>query len=283
MSFINPEKVPVTVYKWDDEDAPRLDRSPNCVATIFKACLVTGYGNKQGAGWTMPYEDNEAGVKVLRPAMSPEQDFYLRLSNDTGQEMTAQVYLNMTDVNTGELKLQCTTPFKYGYGKNSGKWILIASGRSFWFLFEQIYQGEKMNKSGGYFFCGDTAKNPIGNKAIVLKHSGGRWSDGAGYDVLSTNNDGSTFTYMLDEKQQISSSVVLESFFSSKTNKTDVVLFAPIYAYSNKQFYPLPAIYSNSAGAIKNNFEMHNDKMVFALSSYQEETNFYFDIEYWTY
>ena len=157
MSLLTPERVPVKVYRWDDEGAPVFDKTPNCMATIFKACLVTGYGDKEGAGWTMPFEDTSAGVKVLRPEIGPHTDFYLRLSEDAGTEMAAQVYLNMTDANTGDLKLQCNSAFKYGGNNTSGKWILIASPRGFWFTNEHAYQTNvSLNKSGSFFYCGHT-------------------------------------------------------------------------------------------------------------------------------
>lgn len=255
MSFINPEKVPVTVYKWDDEDAPRLDRSPNCVATIFKACLVTGYGNKQGAGWTMPYEDTNAGVKVLRPAISPEQDFYLRLSADDGKQMTTQVYLNMTDINTGELKLQCHTPFKYGFGKISGKWLLIASDRGFWFFNEQQYSSTPMDKSGSYLFCGDTAKNMKGKRALWLIHTGGGYSDGDyDGDILSAKNQSnrSTIGQLFDGEKVFNA--FAESVFNARTKRTHERVLAECAIILNNTLYPVLSVYTSSAGASDNNF-----------------------------
>lgn len=256
MSFINPEKVPVTVYKWDDEDAPRLDRSPNCVATIFKACLVTGYGSKSPAGWTMPFEDNEAGVKVLRPAISPEQDFYLRLSNDTGQEMTAQVYLNMTDVNTGELKLQCETTFRYALTQISQKWVLIACGRGVWFFSEHWHNNyATANLSGNYFYCGDSVASTVGNKAIILSHTGGR--DGAlffppTYDENENYNSTKTKIYFPTTGQVIKSKI--ESYFNGFTKKTEQPLLSPLHIFHDYECYGLPAIFalSNRGESLEN-------------------------------
>lgn len=282
MSFTNPVKVPVKVYLSTDKDAPRLDRTPNCVQTIFKACLVTGYGDKTPAGWSLPFEDTTKGVKVLRPEVSSEIDFYLKLTADTGKEVKAEVYQNMTTIDDGEKKLECNTPFKYGYGKNSGRWILIASSRSVWFLFEQYYSSEDPNKSGGYFFCGDTAKNPVGSRAVLLKHTGGSWSDGSGFDIFVTNNAGEASHKLLDTQGQVTTPTI-ESLFDSKTPKSDTLLLAPVYAVANKQYYPIPAIYACSNGTTKNNFDRYVDKIVFGLSSYQTMTNFYFDEQTWVY
>lgn len=295
MSFINPEKVPVTVYRWDDEDAPRLDRSPNCVATIFKACLVTGYGSKQGAGWTMPYEDTNAGVKVLRPEVGVEQDFYLRLSNDTGREMTAQVYLNMTDVNTGELKLQCFYPFKYGWGGHTGKWLLIANGRSFWFLSEQFYSSYDSRK-GGWFFCGDTGCNKNGQKAIYLHHTGGDWNDGDYRGSILTNTVNSSPT-TIGQLYEPHYQQKLESYGRALFNGADALKsypnspsiidehYSPVYLFSERHIYPLIGIYVPSYGAKLENFNIHHIEQPcinFGMTA-NGLTNFSFALKYWSY
>lgn len=189
MSLLTPERVPVKVYRWDDVGAPQLDKTPNCMATIFKACLVTGYGTKEGAGWTLPFEDTAAGVKVLRPAVSPHPDFDLRLSADTGTEMAAQVYLNMTDANTGDLKLQCATAFKYAKSKSSGRWLLIASPYGFWFFNEQQYGSFQAEYCGSYFYVGVVAslRADVGD-AIYLQHTGGSNNNGEYTSIFRTLN-----------------------------------------------------------------------------------------------
>lgn len=57
-----------TVYRWDDPGAPDLsalhssnnERDLMYFHTVLKACLVTGYGAKAAAGWTMPLEETTA-------------------------------------------------------------------------------------------------------------------------------------------------------------------------------------------------------------------------------
>ncbi len=177
MSLLTPERVPVKVYKWDDADAPALNRTAGCMMTIFKACLVTGYGTKESAGWSLAFEDMSAGIKVLRPEISPHTDFYLRLSADNGTRTTSQIYLNMTDASTGDLKLECTYPFIYAFSKSTGKWWLIATARSVWFFCEQSSIGAA-DKTGGYFFCGDTSKPQGELRPVFLQHTGGGQSNG---------------------------------------------------------------------------------------------------------
>ena len=61
MSFLNPTPVPVTLYSSEDADAPQIDRANwrGAIKTIFKACLVTGYGGKTGQGWRIEEEDTD--------------------------------------------------------------------------------------------------------------------------------------------------------------------------------------------------------------------------------
>lgn len=57
MSLRNPLKYPVKYYSWQDAQAPQLSNADGVIKTILKACLVTGYGTKSGAGWTALFED----------------------------------------------------------------------------------------------------------------------------------------------------------------------------------------------------------------------------------
>ncbi len=242
MSLLTPERVPVTVYKWNDLGAPQLDKSPGCMMTIFKACLITGYETKEGAGWTMPFEGTAAGVKVFRPPLSPETDFYLRCSTDTGREMVAQVYLNMTDANTGDLKLQCSTTFKYATARTNptGKWVLFATTRGFCFFDEMTIQaGSQSSQTGGYFLCGDTAKNSIGDRGVYLKHSGGTWGEYMP-SILQSVSNASTDGRLLDVKNDIVVSANPISFFDGRTKKSTNLVVSQLCLMAQTEIWLLP-------------------------------------------
>lgn len=74
MSLRNPEKFPVKFYSWRDDDAPQLTNADGAIKTILKACLVTGYRSKTGAGWEMPFEDTYRMVlrRPLRTGNPPD-------------------------------------------------------------------------------------------------------------------------------------------------------------------------------------------------------------------
>lgn len=253
--------------------------------TIFKACLVTGYGEKQGAGWSLPFEDNDKGIKVFRPQIGVETDFYLRLSNDTGREMTTQVYLNMTDVDTGDKKLECDTPFKYGIGEKTGeKWALIACERAFWFFYETANRITP-TQSGTYFYCGDTGKNSIGDKAVYLKHAGGSWGidDTDRYSIFDESSSGGfTSGKLLDIKSNTVSSVNLKSMFTGGTQQSKQTLLAPSLLMNQQEIWALPAFAPSTLK--QHNFEQINgfgrQFMSFSTAT-QYSHNLFVAIDYW--
>lgn len=256
---------------------------------------MTGYGTKQGAGWTMPFE--ASGIKVFRPKPSPDTDFYLRCSGNTRVQMTAQIYVNMTDINTGDLKLQCASPFKYLRGAISGKWVLIASPRGFWFFNEQTddYVTSVMENCGAYFFAGDVYSQNKSN--VYMQHTGGD-NDGAYSSLLRT------FAYTFvepDEESVYTQGVLLQDDGSvlttdaysiagwDGTEKTlDNFVLAPIIINTATDLFVLPGIFTSADGVTKQNFDEVSAASSVALTSTivfgtgtTSSSNFYISTDYW--
>lgn len=276
--FLQPEKVPVKVYLSTDKDAPRLDRTPNCVQTILKACLVTGYGEKEPAGWTMPFEDTAKGVKVLQPADSPHIPFFVRLSGDTGREMTVQVYQEMTSVDDGVLKLSIGSNQKLQYSAqtNSEHWVLVASERSFYFALERSSAGSvPLNKSGLSIFCGDTIKNTQGERAVVLVYS-------ANYGFFNTSTGTSNQAAILTTAKQ--GSLYAKSQFDGAKNLSKQALLSPVLLEFDGEIYALP-FYSSSNTQSQNRQEIQGYGRIFINHGHAAwyATNAYVPIDYWEY
>lgn len=74
MSFLNPVNEPVKRFSSTDADAPQINyaaRVAGDVKTVLKACLVTGYGAKTSAGWSIANEvDHVAEFVSPSAAMS---------------------------------------------------------------------------------------------------------------------------------------------------------------------------------------------------------------------
>lgn len=261
--FLQPEKAPVKVYLSTDKDAPSIDSNPNSVQTILKACLVTGYGEKEPAGWSLPFEDTAKGVKVLKPADSPHIPFFMRLSN-VGREMIVQVYQNMTSVSDGDLKLGSGTASSYAYyGSTSGKWCVIANERSFWLFFEM-----RSNYHGWSLFCGDTSKNTRGERAVALIYS----------------NAESPHTSILTQTKNKTGGFYAKSHFDGKSRLSMNALLSPALFEFDGEIYGVPIYFPSNMQAM--NYEQTNRggrRFINHAYTFGRESNVYVPIDFWEY
>ena len=291
MNLITPERVPVTVYRWDDANAPVLDKKANCVASIFKACLVTGYGSKQPAGWSMPYEDMATNVKVLKPPVSAEKDYLMRLSADNGRAITVQMYANMSNINTGKLLLQLASPYRYNGGNYAtGKWVMIASSLGFWFFTEtQDYdRANPAEKQGSYLYIGDTCSNANGVKNRALTHTGGS-STASGETYLAMfdfqdNPERNVYGKVYDYTLNKALTTTKKSMFDGMQNLSNNIYLSQLTLYANSDFYALPAFMPSNTNA--NNYDIVNAGLRFINHSTgtvwsSKAYNCYIPIDHW--
>ena len=291
MSLLTPVKVPVKVYRWDDAGAPALDKTAGCVATIFKACLVTGYGTKEPAGWTMPFEDTTAGIKVLRPEVGPHTDFYLRLSADTGKKMNAEIRENMTDANTGDLKISQDAAYSYAEDLSSGKWVLIASPRGFAFFCESAtrYGTKVLNRSGSYFIAGDIIGPTNEVRAVFMQHSVGNsaYGDSAG---IFKGYAGRYLPAKLFAGIKSAATIDWKSTFEGYGNTVTALHLFPVVGVINEAVYLLTGILAPSTTRNLSNYTIitnlgdgqGNRYMALGTSSFSDEFVFV-NIDEWMY
>lgn len=99
MSLRNPVRYPVKYYSWQDAQAPQLANANGVIKTILKACLVTGYGDKAGAGWTALFEDDYRIVlrRPLRTGNPPD----IKIENGTITGTTVRHRIVAQDNPTG--------------------------------------------------------------------------------------------------------------------------------------------------------------------------------------
>jgi hypothetical protein len=127
MSFLNPTPAPVRLYSHTDSEAPQLPANDwtGALKTLLKACLVTGYGGKPGAGWTLREEsDNKAIFRAGDPATSP-----VELEVDSGNITITTFDLHWQGVKQG-INTNWTTGQLNRYTGVAG-WYLVASARGF--------------------------------------------------------------------------------------------------------------------------------------------------------
>lgn len=281
MSILTPKRYPVKLYYSTNSEAPQIDRTPNCVQTILKACLVTGYGDKEPAGWSLPFEDNEKGIKVLRPPQGVHNDFYLKLSNDTGYSIVPQVLTNMTAIDNGDLKLEMSNILTYsGHGNtDKSKWVLIASDFAFVFLVEFMTN----NNSGFHFYCGNTSRNTVGNTAVALA---GNFSSPSythfGYTGFLQKGDYTKEVPKLysHANDKVYTSDVQCAFNGSSSLSTNV-LISQAFFVADGEIYLIPA-YGSSNKKLANQDEVSiiNRKFINHATGITPD-NVYFPIDYW--
>lgn len=132
MSLKVPVKHPVKFYSYTDIGAPSLQNVDGSVKNILKACLIDGYGDKEGAGWELLFDDTYSMV-VNMPYATSEKPI-LRIDNGT-----------CNGVVSNSIKSYRTVTSHYGdtpitsfniltrYAKTDGHWYLIVTDLGFIF------------------------------------------------------------------------------------------------------------------------------------------------------
>ena len=242
--YANNLEMPVTLYRSTDDDAPALTKSN--LSLILKACLVTGYGSKPGAGWTMPYEDAAASKRVFAPAKSGELDSYLRVADQTGVSRVA-AYRQMSDIDNGEAILELATPYKHGQSKQwSGRWVVVASARSVIVWVEGGY--DSPGRNGIMLYYGDTTSTDNGSRALLLAHSGGSYNDGSHgsmFQYRDAKASAAAKSYRDDTGAQA------QDFFSLFAQARQVAgqYVAPVLLQRGERLYAVPGVHTNTRAA----------------------------------
>ena len=176
--------TPVTLYQSTDTDAPQLANAQGSLKTLLKACLVTGYGDKQPLGWAMPFEeDNKA---VFKPTDPKSTQPCLSVDNSKPKFATLQPYQKMTTINQGTgffgMSVANNNNDKFGYINNQAqpKWWLIGHGAAFILMIKQDnYEISQM------FYFGDVQGLGSNKTALLLSNSDGREYLGGGNKFYS--------------------------------------------------------------------------------------------------
>ena len=242
--YANNLEMPVTLYRSTDDDAPALTKAN--LSLILKACLVTGYGNKPGAGWTMPYEDAAASKRVLAPAKSGELDSYLRVHDQSGVSRVA-AYRQMSDIDNGEAILELATPYKHGQGNQwSGRWAVVASARSVIVWVEGGY--DSPGRNGMMLYYGDTGSAHDGSRCLLLAHSGGGYGDGSTSSLFyyETANASAKAKSYRDGDGATEQDFL--SLFGSPRETAGQYL-APVLMQRGGLLYPVPGIHTGTRAA----------------------------------
>lgn len=259
MSILQPTTKPVSVYRWDDEDAPALNGDRSSLLVLLKACLVTGYGGKEGLGWTMPFEDINQGVKCFRADTSEGlPDFWLRASNDTGAEATISGYSAMSSLDEGQLSHKLDSTYYYAMKNRTGRWMVIGNNRSFWLFVESGYLGG--DKVGTWLFAGDTGTDSSGFSLQYLHFTGNpyrNWRDGApqSFVYMPDTGEGGVFPKATRNYKAIAlqSKTALVPFAGNEGVATRYV--SPVYVHTGDDYVLLPGVFTATDSRSLTNYQ----------------------------
>lgn len=242
--YANDLEMPVTLYRSTDDDAPALTKSN--LSLILKACLVTGYGSKPGAGWTMPHEEAAAGKRIFAPAKTGELDSYLLVHDNNGTSRVA-AWRDYAAIDNAPPALELATPYKHGQSKQwSGRWVVVASARSVIVWVEGGY--DSPGRNGMMLYYGDTTSTDNGSRALLLAHSGGTYNDGSHSSMFfdaSSSASAKAKSYRDDGGTQA------QDFFSLFTppRETTGQYVAPVLLQRGERLYAVPGVHTNTRAA----------------------------------
>lgn len=144
MSFLNPVNEPVLRFKSTDAGAPQINyaaRTAGDVKAVLKACLVTGYGTNESAGWSVVNEVDHI-CEFVSPSVAMSD---YRLGIDDTSASSTTWYYQYQDVRVNPLYNAVSKSITYAdLAHASNGWQLLVTERGIIFI-ELIYH-TKINK-----------------------------------------------------------------------------------------------------------------------------------------
>lgn len=153
MSFLNPINETVSIYSSTDASAPQINyaaRTSSDVKAVLKACLVTGYGTKTGAGWTIQNETTSS-ARFASPSVALS-NYRFGVDDSSSQTLWYYLYKNV------KTSPSYNNPSKSFYNvdnthANNG-WRLLVTKRGIIFI-ELVYSMAVNNLSARLTYFGN--------------------------------------------------------------------------------------------------------------------------------
>jgi hypothetical protein len=190
-------------YNWLDAGAPALLAAAGYnyarnVLRILKACLVTGYGSKPGAGWTLVHEDTTAnkerlvlsnGNGVVEVISHGAQSVSIILHESISTQGAGNTHDDRANANTWAVGVNSQSSFDEAYTRDgNGKllgiraFLLDSSGPTSPGLVTNTYSWQVIANSKAFYFYGYTDPANTGAGNLATPH----WPIFAG--AIKTNN-----------------------------------------------------------------------------------------------
>ena len=142
--MLQTTRYPVTLYTSEDAGAPQITSAAGALKTVLKACLVTGYGTKSGAGWEVLFE--ESNKIALKSADDKSTGAALHVADTAGRVAQVSLYQKTEGFEKGKAASE-RRAVSYAYSTVQ-KWLLAACARGFVFVSSQ-------DSYSGYLYLSD--------------------------------------------------------------------------------------------------------------------------------
>ncbi|MBF0803364.1 MULTISPECIES: hypothetical protein [unclassified Neisseria] len=191
------ERVPVTLFQSTDEGAPQLTAAAGSLKTILKACLVTGYGDKQALDWEAAFEDSS--YIAFRSKHNKASRCWLSVNNQYDRAAEVRGFHEMTAKETGTKKFGGGGYFPLLSTRATGaRWLLVGHGRTFCLLVNagNVSDSNQDSRYCQILYFGDfNSLAPSDGKNCVLLKSSSK-----NYQYIDSSNAG--LGYVLNSPDQ---------------------------------------------------------------------------------
>lgn len=242
MSFLNPVNEPVLRFSSTDANAPQISynaRVSGDIKAVLKACLVTGYGSKEGAGWSIVNEVNHV-AEFMSPSAAMS-DYRLGIDDTSASSTTWYYQYNNQIQNPNENSLSKSFSWIATADANAEKngWELIVTERGLYFV-ERVYNNPIAGVMARLTFFGQI-------KSALFEQGGiniGFWCAGYASPSFSPYNVFNSSTqirshYKLDSYSNLrfmsANMPIIESSLVA-SNSASVDLVSEMYLFANRNF-----------------------------------------------
>lgn len=192
-----------TIYRWDDPGAPQITNKTQAEwLAMLKACLVDGYGDKQGAGWSVAFEDIGLNKLVLKNSASEASGgyavFWAYNATNLIAVKTAPLITEISPTWESVANSSYRHVFRTSYPK---KWIIVATSAGFYITTSGVGANYDDMSQGTYefpcFFVGDIQSYYVGDAnvfTVLTPNLNGDYTNGSWSRALGYTNNGNTIT-----------------------------------------------------------------------------------------
>lgn len=137
------------IYNSLDKDAPQLSPTKGALNTVLKACLVTGYGEKQGAGWQIVWQDVLADKIAIRSTNLTSLGAVLLLTDDKEGYANVNAY-TAWESESGIGEFDKGYFVKYWERQTNPNWVVVATDKFFYIFIQSEIRSNTMRVMSGF-------------------------------------------------------------------------------------------------------------------------------------